>query len=387
MSHLPNRSLTDDAPGVKGTLAPSAPPVTSSTSVEFVGVTKRFGGIVALQDLNLSVVPGEFLAILGPSGCGKTTMLRLIAGLEHPDSGEIRIGGRTMAGVDPWKRQVPMVWQDYALLPFLDVSSNVEFALKTLRLSKAERRRRTAAILEQLGIAALANRRIDQLSGGQKQRVAIARALVQKPGILLLDEPLSALDPHLRVRMQSDLRQMHKDLGITFFYITHYQSEALSMADRIVVMNHGEVAQIGTPEEIYRRPRNRFVAEFVGANTVLTGTVREVVDEMLVVESPLGSLRVPVAHGHQTSPGSPAGIAVGADVAYLGSGRYPNEQEIQGALRGQEFIGGTVAHYIELQDGTMFRVDVASTDVRGTPNLGDRITVSWPVSGCVLLRD
>ncbi|SVD57626.1 uncharacterized protein METZ01_LOCUS410480, partial [marine metagenome] len=233
-------------------------------------VVKRFGEHTAVDGVNLQIAKGEFLAIMGPSGCGKTTTLRMIAGLELPSKGEIRLNGTRMNELKPWQRDTPLVWQNLALFPHLNVLRNVEFGLKMRRVGRRERRDRAMNWLERMGLAQYANRNIAQLSGGERQRVAIARALVTEPEILLLDEPLSALDAHLRVRMQSEITQLQKQLGITFAYVTHNQSEAFAMASRVAIMNGGQIQQIGSPREVYRAPANHFVAEVVGSNNILT---------------------------------------------------------------------------------------------------------------------
>lgn len=237
--------------------------------VQFSGVRKTFGPFEAVKSLDLDIGLGEFVAIMGPSGCGKTTTLRMLAGLETPTEGTIRIAGQEMNDVPVHDRDTPLVWQSLALFPFLNVKENVEFGLKMRGVDASEAHRRAMLWLDRMGLKGFEKRRIDELSGGQRQRVALARSLVTEPQMLLLDEPLSALDAHLVIRMQGVLTKLQKELGITFVYVTHSQSEAFAMADRVVIMAQGEIAQIGTPQEIFRAPRNRFVAEFVGRNNIL----------------------------------------------------------------------------------------------------------------------
>ena len=244
--------------------------------LELDGLTKRFGEHEAVSGIDLEITEGEFVALMGPSGCGKTTTLRMIAGLEEPTSGEVRLDGERVNERKPWERDTPMVWQSLALFPYLSVRGNVEFGLKMRSIPARERRARALKWLEQVGIADYANRNIAQLSGGERQRVALARALVTEPRILLLDEPLSALDAHLRVRMQAEITELQRRLGITFVYVTHNQSEAFAMASRVVIMDAGRIQQIGAPREVYRVPANRFVAEFVGTNNLIEGRVRSV---------------------------------------------------------------------------------------------------------------
>jgi spermidine/putrescine transport system ATP-binding protein len=246
----------------------------SKPLVVFDKVVKRFGDFVAVKQMDLEIGQGEFVAIMGPSGCGKTTTLRMLAGLEAPSEGEIRLDGQVMNDVKPHERDTPMVWQSLALFPFLNARENVEFGLKMRGMDPIKRRDKALTWLDRLGMSEFAERDISTLSGGQKQRVALARSLVTEPQILLLDEPLSALDAHLVIRMQSVLTNLQRELGITFVYVTHSQSEAFAMADRVVIMSNGEVAQVGQPKDIYRAPANRFVAEFVGRNNIISGKVK-----------------------------------------------------------------------------------------------------------------
>jgi len=240
-----------------------------SAAVQLLGVGKRFGEFVAVDDVSLEVKPGEFLTLLGPSGCGKTTLLRLIAGFETPTSGTIRVGGEDVTLLPPYRRPVNQVFQSYALFPHLTVEENVRFGLRMQRVPKAEADRRVQEALELVALPEFGRRRPQQLSGGQKQRVALARAIVCQPRVLLLDEPLSALDARLRQTMQLELKQMQRRLGITFLFVTHDQEEALTMSDRIAIINRGRIEQVGSAHEIYHRPATSFAAEFVGAVNLL----------------------------------------------------------------------------------------------------------------------
>ncbi len=232
--------------------------------VELVGVTKRFGEVVAVDSIDLDVQAGEFLSLLGPSGCGKTTTLRLIAGFERPDEGEVRIGGEDVARLPPYKRDVNTVFQSYALFPHLTVAENVAYGLKQRGLGRSERRTRASEMLELVRLSGFEGRKPKQLSGGQQQRVALARALVMSPKVLLLDEPLGALDLKVRRELQIELKRIQRELGITFVYVTHDQEEALAMSNRVAVMNGGRIEQLAGPLEIYDRPASRFVADFIG---------------------------------------------------------------------------------------------------------------------------
>jgi spermidine/putrescine transport system ATP-binding protein len=245
---------------------------TPDLSVE--SVRKDFAGYRAVHDLSFAVQRGSFFSILGPSGCGKTTLLRMIAGFIEPDGGDILISGRSMRGVAPNRRPVNMVFQQLALFPMMSVGENVAFGLARRGVPKAERMRRAAAMLERVGLAGAGGKRVDQLSGGQRQRVAIARSLVLEPALLLLDEPLGALDLKLREHMKIELKQLQADFGTTFVYITHDQSEALVLSDHVAVMNHGRFEQLGTPQQLYYNPASAFVAGFVGANNRILGKLK-----------------------------------------------------------------------------------------------------------------
>jgi putative spermidine/putrescine transport system ATP-binding protein len=239
------------------------------TAVAFSKVSRHFGSVRAVDGVDLEIAEGEFFAMLGPSGSGKTTCLRLIAGFEQPTSGHIEIFGETAEGVPPYRRNVNTVFQDYALFPHLSVGDNVAYGPMIRGVAKAERLKAAEEALTLVQLPGYGDRRPGQLSGGQRQRVALARALVNKPKVLLLDEPLGALDLKLREQMQEELKALQRSLGITFVFVTHDQGEALSMADRVAVFNHGKIMQVGAPEEIYRAPRSRFVADFVGSSNVL----------------------------------------------------------------------------------------------------------------------
>ena len=237
------------------------------------GIAKRYGAVTALHPTDLDIEAGEFVTLLGPSGCGKTTLLRIVAGLAEPSGGVLSLDGDDVTAVPPERRNVNLVFQNYALFPHLDVTGNVAYGLRAAGVARDERARRVAEALSAMDLAPLAQRRVAELSGGQAQRVALARALVNRPSVLLLDEPLSALDLQLRKQMQLELRRIHRTFRTTFVYVTHDQAEALTMSDRIVVMNDGRVEQVGRPEQIYRDPHTAFVARFVGESSLLPGTL------------------------------------------------------------------------------------------------------------------
>jgi putative spermidine/putrescine transport system ATP-binding protein len=238
-------------------------------AVHVTGLAKRYGDVVAVDDIELTIRPGEFFTMLGPSGSGKTTLLRLIAGFERPDRGRIELGGRDVTQVPPYARDVNTVFQDYALFPHMTVAENIEYGLRVRRVGKPERRERAARALDMVRLAGLGKRKPAQLSGGQRQRVALARAIVNEPQVLLLDEPLGALDLKLRQEMQLELLRVQREVGLTFVYVTHDQEEALTMSDRIAVLNRGRIEQVGQPIEVYERPQTPFVAGFIGISNLI----------------------------------------------------------------------------------------------------------------------
>ncbi|KAA1179960.1 ABC transporter ATP-binding protein [Rhizobium tropici] len=313
----------------------------------------QYPGHHAVRGIDLDIRSGEFIALMGPSGCGKSTTLRLIAGLEEPTSGEISIGGRPMNGVPAFQRETPMVWQSLALFPFLNVVENVEFPLRMKKLGPIERRRRAMQWLDRMGLSAMAERDISQLSGGQRQRVAIARALVTQPPVLLLDEPLSALDAHLRVRMQTELSRLHKELGITFIYVTHAQSEAFALADRIVLMSDGLIQQSGRPQDVYREPANAFVAEFMGMNNILTGTVAGRSGDHGAIDTDAGRFEVPA--GTLPAAGRASFVIAADRIALRNKARPDIANQIRGNVIGIEFFGSTQTVFVEAE-GSEFRV-------------------------------
>jgi len=279
--------------------SPALPTSDRAAAIELTGVTKSYrareGDVQAVHDLSLRIYQGEFFSLLGPSGCGKSTTLRMIAGFEQPDTGQVLLNGRNVVGVPPNRRDVNMVFQNYALFPHLTVSQNIAYGLRRKGVSRKEIATRVGEMLDVMELAPLASRRPRGLSGGQQQRVALARALVTRPGALLLDEPLGALDLKLRQAMQVELKRIQREVGISFVYVTHDQSEALIMSDRIAVMHAGRVQQIGAPREVYDRPATAFVAGFIGSSNILTGRVDRVVDGVGVIDLASGDrILVPV---------------------------------------------------------------------------------------------
>ncbi len=299
-------------------------------SIRTEEITKRFGDVVALDGVSLNVREGEFFALLGPSGCGKTTLLRVIAGLERQDEGRVYFDGRDVSDLPPHERRVAMVFQNYALWPHMTVFDNVAYGLKLKGLPKEEIAEKVRWALRLVRLEGMEDRTPFQLSGGQQQRVALARALAVEPEALLLDEPLSNLDAKLRLEMRGELRKLQRELGVTAVYVTHDQEEAMSLADRIAVMNRGRILQVGTPAEIYERPANYFVADFIGQSTFIPGTVRSASGEVYEVETNLGVMRaVPSTPGSDFHPGEEVILAVRPENLRLGCGRGSNEVEVK----------------------------------------------------------
>lgn len=334
-------------------------------AVRFRSVARHFDSVRAVDGVDLDIAPGEFFAMLGPSGSGKTTCLRLIAGFEQPTSGHIEIFGETVEGVPPYRRPVNTVFQDYALFPHMNVLDNVCYGLMVRKVAKAEREAAGRAALAMVKLAGMQDRKPSELSGGQRQRVALARALVVRPKVLLLDEPLGALDLKLREEMQSELKALQRSLGLTFVFVTHDQGEALSMADRIAVFSEGRIVQVGSPEEIYERPRTRFVADFVGASNVI---------EPQMVAKWTGTHKAASLRSEKISHLA-AGASAPAD-AIVVEGTIV-ETLYQGAVKRVEFT---------LEDGEhMIATIPANADLVSAP--GSRLRAAFPRSALHLLED
>ena len=322
-------------------------------SVELRDIGKRFGDVVAVEGISLIVEPGEFLTLLGPSGCGKTTTLRMIGGFDFPTTGEVLIEGEAMGQRPPHRRPVNTVFQNYALFPHLSVAGNVGYGLEMARVPKTERRRRVAEALEMVRLPHVEKRKPSELSGGQQQRVALARALINRPAVLLLDEPLGALDLKLRKAMQLELKRLNREVGATFVYVTHDQEEALTMSDRIAVMNEGRVLQLGPPAEIYERPRNRFVADFVGQTNFLDGRLLRAANGVAEIELPgTGTVRARVTDG--AVPTGIVTIAIRPEKVALAGEARP------AAVQGWNALDGVVAELIYLGTHTQIVVRLAS---------------------------
>jgi spermidine/putrescine transport system ATP-binding protein len=351
-------------------------------AIRFEGVTKRFGPTVAVDDLSLSVRRGEFFSLLGPSGCGKTTTLRMVAGFEQPTAGNVYLEGDPVDDVPPYERNVNTVFQSYALFEHLDVRGNVAFGLKRRGVPADEIRSRVVEALELVQLTGREGAKPRQLSGGQMQRVALARALVNRPAVLLLDEPLGALDLKLRKQMQVELKQIQREVGITFLYVTHDQEEALSMSDRIAVMNDGRVIQSGPPEEIYEHPREEFVAGFIGISNLLEGVAEN--DGTVRI----GDLRVPVPLPEGCKAGDVVRISVRPEkiaVEELEDGMV----SLEGTIEARVYLGVMTQLTVSLgNDNRLVALEQATyrvhADDRWEP--GTRIRLGWHPEHCLLLR-
>ncbi|MEZ5666072.1 MAG: ABC transporter ATP-binding protein [Alphaproteobacteria bacterium] len=347
--------------------------------VQLRGVSRRFDRVLAVNDVDLEVHRGEFLSVIGPSGCGKTTTMRLIAGLDQPDSGQIIIRGARMEGVPPYRRNVGLVFQSFALFPHLTVQRNVEFGLRMRGVPAGEREKKALAGLRAVGMQDLARRSIDQLSGGQRQRVALARALVVEPALILLDEPLGSLDARLRIEMQSELKSLQRRMGITFIHVSHNQGEALVMADRIAVMNEGRFEQVDPPQTIYNEPKTRFVAEFVGRNNLLDGTIGTISAGKIGVDTPHGTFVIDQG-GRDLQVGQQVTMVVRADLMRSHIGDEPTaENTLTGTIKGLEYAGSVILLVLDLGNGKELKVEQHESLSKGqsAPRHGDSLTVSW----------
>ncbi|MCX7682520.1 MAG: ABC transporter ATP-binding protein [Anaerolineae bacterium] len=347
------------------------------THLELIHIHKSFGSTVAVEDFNLSVRQGEFVSFLGPSGCGKTTTLRMIAGFELPSSGTIMLDGKDLTYTPPNKRNVGMVFQSYALFPHMTVAQNVGYGLKIAGQSKSQIAARVEEMLSLIQMEAFANRYPHQLSGGQQQRVALARALAIRPKVLLLDEPLSALDAKIRLELRQEIRRIQQQLGITTVYVTHDQEEALSLSDRIVVMNQGKIEQIGTPTEIYNEPATEFVAQFVGYINLLP--VKVVTPSEGVVR--LGNQLIRAGRfGHLND--KPVRLAVRPEE--LKSGFAEGANNLSGRVESVTYLGSIIRIRMEVE-GHLLTLDMFNERRFTVPKAGESLSVHFPIEACWLL--
>ena len=346
--------------------------------VELAEITRSFGQVVALDQVTFSVERGEFFSLLGPSGCGKTTLLRVLAGLDFPDRGSLKINERDTLDIPAHQRPVNTVFQSYALFPHMSVRDNVAFGLRMQKVARSEIQERVHRVMELTRIPDLAGRKPAELSGGQRQRVALARAVINEPEVLLLDEPLGALDLKLRTELQQELHTLQRRTGITFIYVTHDQQEALSMSDRIAVMNHGRLVQIGSPAEMYERPRNRFVAGFLGGCNLLAATVRERNGAGMIARTPVGELRLECAHQSDAFT-----IAIRPEKILLGA---HGANEFTGAVVEATYHGAETQSIVRIGTATLRVVSINSS---ASPRItaGDMLPLSLPPSSLIVLED
>lgn len=321
-----------------------------SVIVSIRNLSRSFGNVKAVDGVDLDIYAGEFLTLLGPSGSGKTTVLRMIAGFEKPDSGIIELGGKDVSQLPPYDRDVNTVFQDYALFPHMDVISNIEYGLRVKGVNKKERNARATEALNQVRLSGYENRKPAQLSGGQRQRVALARALVNRPSVLLLDEPLGALDLKLREQMQIELKELQREVGITFIFVTHDQEEALTMSDRIAVFNQGKIEQLGTPREIYENPQSPFVSEFVGQTNKIA------IAENLINIRP--------------------------EFVTVSKSNKVGDRLVNGKLRDAIFVGATIRYLVDTDLGST----MISTKPDGNVQVGDLVLLSWESSKEFLVK-
>ncbi len=362
------------------------------SEIELEGVKKRYpGGVLAVDDVSLTVADGEFVTLVGPSGCGKTTTLRIVAGFERPSGGTVRIGGEDVTAVPSYRRDTSMVFQNFALFPHLSVFENVAYGLRVGTSMDRDRiENRVGEMLDLVELPDVGERTPDQLSGGQQQRIALARALAPEPSALLLDEPLASLDKKLRESMQIELRRIQQQVGITTILVTHNQDEALTMSDRIAVMNVGRFEQVGTPDDVYDRPQSRFVADFVGTANLFDGTVRAIEDDAATVDCDGLSLRVAVDGRATLSSGDavtvvvrPEKVALGSASGTVGSASENGENAIDATVEFGRRLGGTVEYHLATSDGhELIAVEQGGTS---TVEPGRRVRASLSPSDCFVL--
>ncbi|MCR4281435.1 MAG: ABC transporter ATP-binding protein [Bauldia sp.] len=349
--------------------------------LELEGIRKQYGASIVVHDFTLSVARGEFVSFLGPSGCGKTTTLRMVAGFETPSAGTIRIDDRDVTDLRPNQRNVGMVFQSYALFPNLTVADNIAFGLKVKGRPRAEIDARVAEMLAMIKLPQLGARYPYQLSGGQQQRVALARAIAVQPQVLLLDEPLSALDAKIRVSLREEIRALQRDLGITTIYVTHDQEEALSMSDRIVVMNEGRVEQIGAPFEIYNYPRTRFVASFVGTLNILSGTIVDPAKGRIAIDGQEIRAARGVVDG---AAGDIRAVALRPEAIIL-NGEGGARNEVRGTIDEVSFLGAVVRIRVRIAENSV-SLDTFNSPSAPPPKRGDQVTLSFAPEDVLMLE-
>jgi len=369
-------------------LPESATDEASETYIQIRGVTKKFDAITAVDNVDLNIRKGEIFALLGASGCGKTTLLRLLAGFEIPTDGQITIDGEDMQSIQPYNRPINMMFQSYALFPHMTVAKNIAFGLKQDRLPRAEIKSRVDELLELVHMNTLFNRFPHQLSGGQRQRVALARSLAKRPKLLLLDEPMAALDKKLREQMQLEVVNIIESVGVTCVMVTHDQEEAMTMATRIGVMHDGKILQSGTPHKVYEYPNCRRTAEFIGTVNVFSGTVIENSADHVIINAPEFDRKIYVDHGMSVTAGTAVWVAVRPEKMVINtappSGEY---NHARGKVEEIAYIGGLSVYHVKTQSGMTIRATLANVDRRAEDRLtwDDEVYLSWQPSAAVVL--
>ena len=351
--------------------------------IDIVGVSKSFGGVKAVDDISLSVHQGEFFSLLGPSGCGKTTLLRILGGLETPGSGRVMIDGQDITDMPAHLRPTNMVFQNYAIFPHLNVEQNVAYGLRQQKLSRDEQIEKVSAALAMVKLEGFEKRGADEMSGGQKQRVALARALIKRPKVLLLDEPLGALDKKLREEMQIELRMLQQQVGITFVFVTHDQEEALTLSDRVAVMGEGRILQMDSPRQIYERPKSREVADFIGQMNLLSGVVESVGDKVTVKTPTLGDVCVE-NNDQDVVVGDAVTLAIRPENLKLRSASAPGAVRV--TLAASAFWGHTTYYRVVVTGAEGESLDVAQQDYSGSERAGDEAWLGFDPGDLLLLK-
>ncbi len=355
--------------------------------ITLTSVTKQFGDTVAVDDVSLQIEGGEFFSLLGPSGCGKTTTLRVIGGFVYPTTGEVSINGEIMAEMPPYRRPVNTVFQNYALFPHKTVAQNIAFGLQMKKIAKSEILDAVERSLDLIQLPGYGDRKPSELSGGERQRVALARALINEPTILLLDEPLSALDLKLRKQMQLELKALQRKVGITFVYVTHDQGEALALSDRLAVMNNGRILQVGTPSEIYDSPRNRFVADFIGISNFLEGMLISESEILLTTEPPL---KIATAPNSAVPLNTPVTVAIRPERFDLRTTPLPDIPNfLPGVIQDESYLGTTLQYTVQTDYPTPLIAHQQNTGTKDTHRFkrGDTIYLQWTPENAIVLKN
>ncbi|MHA2940426.1 polyamine ABC transporter ATP-binding protein [Vibrio sp. RC27] len=355
--------------------------------LEIRGLTKTFGGHTAVNNLDLKIRHGEIFALVGGSGCGKSTLLRMLAGFESPDSGEILLAGQSLSNIPPYQRPVNMMFQSYALFPHMTVFNNIAYGLKQEALSKAEIKKTVIEFLELVRMTEYANRKPHQLSGGQRQRVALARSLVKKPTLLLLDEPMGALDKNLREQMQLEIVDILERVGVTCVMVTHDQEEAMTMASRIAIMNDGKFVQVGSPRSLYESPNSKYSAEFIGSVNIFEGFLRSNTNGRAVIDSP--DMKNPIIFDHEVTAteGSNLMVAVRPEKVFLETEIIDRENSCSGIVEDIAYVGSQSIYHVRLESNKLVVVSVQniSRKMEGMPTWNDTVSVYWEMDSGVVL--